>query len=312
MPNNINRRNLPSLNALRAFEAAARHLSFKGAAHELNVSQSAVSHQIKALEDNLGLTLFVRRPREVELTLNGQHYYPILREAFDRIAEGTEQMLGNRSTSILTVQVYSTFTIQWLLPRLKRFQAEKSDIQVRLHTSQANTDFHHEAVDVSILIGQANNPTLHYDRLFDSHLFPVCSPDYLQQNGPIVSPIDLKNHALLQVFPSPEDWPNWVSGMKMEPFSHNSKLQLQMESYNDALASAAQGLGVALGQQPYMNQYLESESLVEIFPNQRIRNPNHWYLVCRKNQANVTKIVSFRAWLIGQIDDDKSLEIISR
>ncbi|MFT5573341.1 MAG: LysR family glycine cleavage system transcriptional activator [Cryomorphaceae bacterium] len=306
----LDSRTLPSLNALRAFEAAARHLSFKTAAQELNVSQSAVSHQIKALEESLGLTLFIRRPREVELTLNGQHYYPILRDAFDRIADATELMLGNRSQAILTVQVYSTFTIHWLLPRLASFQLELPDIQVRLHTSQTNTDFHHESVDVAILIDRANNPTLRYDHLFDTQLFPVCSPDYLRKNGPIELPKDLKNHPLLQVFPSPEDWPNWVSGMQLEPFSYNSKLQLHMQSYNDALASAAQGLGVALGQQPYMDEYLTSGKLVEIFPEQRINNPNHWFLACRKEQADVAKIESFRAWLADQIASDCSLELI--
>jgi LysR family glycine cleavage system transcriptional activator len=312
MVHSIESRDLPSLNALRAFEAAARHLSFKTAARELNVSQSAVSHQIKALEDSLGLTLFLRRPREVQLTLSGLHYYPILRDAFDRIADGTELMLGSRSKSILTVQLYSTFAIKWLLPRLTSFQSDNADIQIRLHTSQANTDFHHESVDVAILIGLANNPTLRYDHLFDTQLFPVCSPDYLSRSGLIESPSDLKNHPLLQVSPSPEDWPNWVKGMELDPFSHNSKLQLQMESYNDALASAAQGFGIALGQQPYMSEYLDSGMLVEIFPERRITNPNHWFLACRNEQANAAKIQAFRAWLANQIDSDSSLELIGQ
>lgn len=300
-------RSLPSLNALRAFEAAARHLSFKAAAEELNVSQSAISHQIKALEQSLGISLFSRLPREVELTLNGQHFYPILRDAFDRIAEGTELILGKHSNTILTVQVYSTFTVQWLLPRLDSFQKKSPDIKVRLHTSQANTDFHHEAVDVAILIGHANNPTLHYDHLFDSELFPVCSPEYLQKNQSLDSLDELINHPLLQVSPSPEDWPNWISGVSLESFIFNPRLQLQMESYNDALASAAQGLGVAMGQQPYMKEYLESGRLVELFPGHRVPNPNHWYLACRMENSSAHKIKSFREWLRREIAADTSL-----
>lgn len=303
----IEPRDLPSLNALRAFEASARHLSFKGAASELNVSQSAVSHQIKALEDSLGLTLFLRRPRAVELTLYGQHLYPILRDAFDRIAHGVDLMVGNQAPLTLTIQVYSTFTIHWLLPRLHHFQAEHPGINVRLHTSQANTDFHHEAVDVAILIGRANNPALHYEHLFDAELFPVCSPDYLQNNGPFESPSQLAELPLLQVSASPDDWPNWVAGMNTRPLIYNPKLQLQMESYNDALASAARGLGIAMGQQPYMSDYFANGSLVEVFPGKRVRNPNRWFLVCRSEVSTTAKITAFRTWMIQQIKADSSL-----
>ena len=300
-------RRLPSLNALRVFEAAARHLSFKAAAEELSVSQSAVSHQIKALEESLGIALFLRHPREVELTLRGQLYYPILRDALDNIAEGTEMMLNKTSNTVLTVQVYSTFTIRWLLPRLEKFKSEQPNIQVRLHTSQANTDFHHDAVDAAILIGRANDSRLHYDHLFDSEMFPVCSPEYLQKHGPISSPSDLKKHPLLQVFPSPDDWPNWMAAMQVEPLRYDPRLQMKMESYNDALASAVQGLGIALGQQPYMTIDMEAGNLIEIFPGQRVSNPNHWFLACRVEKATTTKVQSFRTWLINEIDADPNI-----
>ncbi|MFT7525844.1 MAG: LysR family glycine cleavage system transcriptional activator [Arenicella sp.] len=304
-------RRLPSLNALRVFEAAARHLSFKAAAEELSVSQSAVSHQIKALEQSLSVALFLRHPREVELTLRGQLYYPIVRDALDSIADGTEMMLNKTSNTVLTVQVYSTFTIRWLLPRLDRFNTQHPNIQVRLHTSQTNTDFHHDAVDAAILIGRANNSRLHYDHLFDSEMFPVCSPEYLHKHGPIKSPSDLKSHPLLQVFPSPDDWPNWMAAMQVEPLQYDPRLQMKMESYNDALASAVQGFGIALGQQPYMTKDIEAGSLIEIFPGQRICNPNHWFLACRVEKTAATKIQSFRTWLIEEIHADPSIRPIA-
>lgn len=303
-------RRLPSLNALRVFEAAARHLSFKAAAEELSVSQSAVSHQIKALEESLGIALFLRHPREVELTLRGQLYYPIMRDALDSIAQGTEMLLNKTSATVLTVQVYSTFTIRWLLPRLEKFKSLNPSIQVLLHTSQANTDFHHDAVDVAILIGRANNSALHYDHLFDSELFPVCSPGYLQKYGPIISPSDLNDHFLLHVFSSSDDWPNWMAAMQAEPLDYNGRLQMKMDSYNDALASAVEGFGIALGQQPYMAKDLDAGTLVEIFPGQRTRNPNHWFLACRAEKTATTKVQSFREWIIAEIEADPDIQSI--
>jgi LysR family glycine cleavage system transcriptional activator len=144
------RSRLPSLNALRTFESAARHASFKGAADELCVTHSAVSHQIKQLEQALGVELFLRKPRSVELTRIGRSYYPILREAFDRISEGTDLVLNSKSHSTLTVQVYSTFAIRWLIPRMTSLSDKYPELKIRLHTSQSDVDFEHDDVDVCV------------------------------------------------------------------------------------------------------------------------------------------------------------------
>ncbi|NNC98640.1 MAG: transcriptional regulator GcvA [Gammaproteobacteria bacterium] len=304
-------RRLPSLNALRVFEAAARHLSFKAAARELNVSQSAVSHQIKALEQTLEITLFARKPRAVELTRRGKLYYPILRNAFDSIAQATEMILDETSKSVMTIQVYSTFTIRWLLPRLEHFQERHDEIQIRLHTSQSNTDFRQDDVDAAILVGQPENPLLNYDHLFDSELFPVCSQGYLNKHGPIENPADLSRHPLLQVYPSADDWRNWLAAKGLKQINPDSSMHLQMESYNDALSSAAQGFGIALGQQPYMAHDINSGALLELFPGQRVRNPNAWYLACRSEKSHALKFKLFREWLLSEINADADLKIDS-
>jgi LysR family glycine cleavage system transcriptional activator len=187
------KRRLPSLNALRAFEAAARHMSFKEAAEELSVSQSAVSHQVKGLEDALGVALFARRTRGVELTRKGAMYYPVLRSAFESIAEGTDMILEEQSVSVLTLHVYSTFTIRWLLPRLASFQESQENVQVRLHTSQSDVNFEQNDVDAAIMIGQPRDKALHYDYLFSSELSPVCCPAYLEKHGPLSQTTDLLN-----------------------------------------------------------------------------------------------------------------------
>ena len=305
MNNYQQKRRLPSLNALRAFEVAARHLSFKAAAEELNVSQSAVSHQVKALEDTLGIALFSRKTRAVELTRKGKLYYPILRNAFDTLAEGTAMILEEKSVAVLTVQVYSTFTIRWLLPRLARFQDTHESVQVRLHTAQKDVSFEQNDVDTAIMIGHATTTGLHHDHLFDCQLSPVCSPAYLEKNGPIDAPGDLAGHPILQVYPSAEDWQAWLEANHVEQV--NPDAGQQFESYEVALTSAAQGMGIALGQQPYIARELESGSLVELFPDRRVDNPQRWYLVYRSEKREQPKLALFREWLLAEIAADETL-----
>lgn len=300
-------RRLPSLNALRAFEAAARHLSFKEAASELSVSQSAISHQVKALEEHLGLELFTRRTRGIELTQKGRLYYPILRGAFESIAEGTALVLERSTDAVLTLRVYSTFTSRWLLPRLASFQRAHSEIQVRLTTAQADVNFDQDDADAAIMIGHPNKANLHYDYLFEGELFPVASPDFIQRHGPYRDPRQLEARQLIQVYPSANDWSAWLEGNQLPPLDLARGLQL--ESYDIALASAAQGMGIALGQQPYTERDLQSGALVEVFPGQRVKNPSRWYLVFRESKRNLEKLAVFRDWLLREVAADDSLRV---
>ena len=299
------RRRLPSLNALRAFEAAARHMSYKAAAEELCVSQSAVSHQVKGLEDALGVTLFVRKVRGLELTSVGKLYLPVLTVAFDGIAEGTARLLQGRSAGVLTLQVYSTFTMRWLLPRLSRFQESCPGYRVHLHTAQQDPQFAQADIDAAIIIGQPVQQGVHYLPLFDCELFPVCSPAYLADHPELRAPADLAGLDLLQVYPSPDDWPAWfrAHGLEVPP----QPAGLRFESYDVALASAVRGIGVALGQQPYMERDLRAGTLVELFPGKRVPNPNRWFLACRTEMRGQQKFAAFARWLQAEIAADDSL-----
>ena len=205
------RKKLPPLNALRSLEAAARHTSFKDAANELCVSHSAISHQVKLLEDHLGVELFTRKARAVELTRAGKLYYPVLRDAFDHILEVSQQIMAPHAADVVTVQVYSTLAIRWLIPRLPQFQASFPDIQIRLNTAQTDVDFARDDVDACIMIGKAVDDDLHYRYLFSSELFPVCSPSLLTQGGGIKTPQDLAYQTILQVYPSSKDWAIWLN-----------------------------------------------------------------------------------------------------
>ncbi len=300
------RNRLPPLNALRTFEAAARAGSFKHAAEELCVSHSAVSHQIKQLERHLGVELFVRKARSVELSKCGRAYYPVLRGAFDRIAEGTERIFKPDLPDVLTVQSYSTFAIRWLIPRLPRFRELHPEICVRLHTSQWDVDFEHEDIDVCILIGDGTRAGLRYAFLFTSSIFPVCSPSLLVDGKPFNSPRELAQQTLLQVYPSEKDWWTWLRKNGVEDVDPDSGLQF--DSYDMALNTAMQGHGVALGMEPFVTRDLEAGLLVEPLPGRHVRTPGDWNLVCRKEKANTEKLVKFREWILSEIQKDETMQ----
>lgn len=301
---NIMRKRLPSLNALRTFEVAARHGSFKRAAAELCVSHSAISHQIKSLERYLGVELFLRKSRAVELSKIGQAYYPILRDAFDRIADGTDLVFSRHGRGALTVQVYSTFAIRWLIPRLPDFRQKHPDVQIRLHTSQSDADFDNDNVDACIMIGTPSHRGLHYDYLFSSRIFPVCSPAYIFEK-PLVEPADLAGHEILQVYPSAQDWGNWLDEHQVHGV--DPKAGEQFDSYDLAMNTAMQGQGVALGMEPFVIRDLQAGLLVEPFPDRRVYNPGDWYLVCRPGKAATEEICLYRDWLLDQVGKDATM-----
>ncbi len=296
---------IPPLNALRSFEAAARHCSFRDAAEELCVSHSAVSHQIKLLERYLNVELFTRKARAVELTKAGKQYYPVLREAFELIAEGTEYLLAPQRPDVLTVQLYNTFAIRWMLPRLADFQRQHPEVSVRLTMSQQDVDFDHDDVDACIRVGQPSGSDLEYQYLFSNELFPVCSPQMAETIDRSKASTALKDAVILQVYPSEQDWRVWLEANSMEGVDPSTGLQF--DSYDHALSAALQNVGVALAQQPFVSRELASGLLVELFPEQRVVNPNQWFFVFRRERGRQQKIQKFRAWLEAAIAQDENI-----
>lgn len=304
------KRHLPPLNALKSFEAAARHCSFREASIELNVSQSAVSHQIKNLEAILGVDLFIRTVRAVELTLIGRSYYPVLKDAFDKISIGTKVILAPLDENILTIQMYSTFTVRWLMPRLQKFQDAYPSVQVRIITSQSNVDFSEQGIDLGIFIGQRRQDDTHFEYLFTPKLLAVCSPAYLEKaraSGPGLNrPSDLSRHTILQVYPSEKDWGIWLDATKASKVDPNSGQRF--DSYDHALKAAVRGLGVGLAMQPYIAEDFEFGHLVDIFPSHHVRMIGHWYLVRPKDRSLTKKIAAFQDWLLSEVREDPFLK----
>jgi len=298
-------RKLPPLNALRAFEAAARTGSFKEAAAELHVAQSAISHHIAHLEDHLQSPLFIRQFRSVELTQQGRQYLHFVTKAFDLIHQGTRELTASQGDNTLVVQTYSTFAVRWLLPRLGKFQLANPQTPVRLISSQWDPLFSKREVDVAVSIARGPDERVAYEYLFSPTLFPVCSPSLLKDGKPIQTPSDLAAYTLLQVHPSAGDWEAWIKLTGATGL--NPDAALRFDSYDHALRMAAKGLGVSLAMQPYVSQELEDEVLVNPLPDHVVAAPSPWYLAFLEDSANLPRIRAFRAWLKQEVIDDSHL-----
>src|ERR1700730_16806007 len=202
-------RRLPSLNGLKAFEAAARHESFARAAEDLCVTQGAVSHQVKALEVELGLKLFNRERQRLVITDAGRGYLEVVRDAFDRLERGTERLRQVQTSGALTVTTSPNFAAKWLVHRLGRFVEAHPDIDLRVGASHRHIDFAREDVDMAIRHGDGEWPGLRVTRLCVEEIFPVCSPKLVQGRGALRSPADLARHTLLHVNDR-RDWGKWL------------------------------------------------------------------------------------------------------
>lgn len=295
-------RDLPPLSALRAFEAAARHLSFRMAAEELGLTQSAISHQVAALERHFGTSLFDRSGRRIALTPAGRLLFPRVRDGFDRFARGAELLRRSRMSDDLRVQVYVTVAVRWLIPRLHRFQAANPNIVVRVNTSVLDWDFDSEIADLGLVCTlEPERPGLDYDLLFEALLFPVCTPALAQAGLGLRQPVELVNHALLQVYTTALDWQLWLDAAGVPNLK--GRAAPQFDSYLLAIEAALDGQGVALAPHFMVAEDLRSGRLVRPFPIE-VRQPARWYLACQSDRAGERAIEAFRSWLKAEITAD--------
>lgn len=287
---------LPPLAALRAFESAARHLSFTRAADELHVTQTAISHQIRGLEERLGVRLFRRLPRGLVLTEEAQRYLPAVRDAFARLEVATAELLAGRTSGALTASVLPSFAAKWLVPRLGRFRTAHPDIDLRISTSQHLVDFAREDVEVGIRMGRGQYPGLRVDRLFGETLIPVCSPALLEGEHPLRQPEDLRHHVLLH----DDDYTGWQLWLQLAgvedvdarrgPIFSDSALVVQ---------AAAEGQGVTLARTALAAWDIAAGRLIRPFD---VSMPHDlaYYLVCPESSAERPRIAAVRAWLLAE------------
>ncbi len=289
----MRRSNLP-LNGLRAFEAAARHLSFTRAADEMNVTQAAVSHQVKGLERRLGVTLFRRLPRALLLTDEGQSLLPELRAAFNRIAQALERVSAQEGNATLTVSLLTTFALAWLVPRLRRFQAAHPEIEVRLMTTPRLIDFAREDVDVAIRYGDGQwAGGLTVVKLFDDSLTPLCGRAHREK---LRSLSDLQRATLLHS--GDGEWSIWLSAAGVAGV--NATKGPLFDSTKMAVQAAIDGLGVAIGAPQLFADDIAAGRLFQPFPL-AVRNDKAHWLVYPEASAERLKVKAFRRWITEEV-----------
>jgi LysR family glycine cleavage system transcriptional activator len=288
---------LPSLNGLRAFEAAARHMSFTRAAAELNVTQTAISHQIRRLEEQLGLTLFIRRNRTLELTREALDYLPSIRSAFADLHRATAKLRRNDHEGRLTVSTTASLATKWLVSRVAAFQEAYPGIEVRISTSTHLVDFQREEVDIAVRYGHGIWPGLRAHWLMAEHIFPVCSPGLLSDARPLRAPEDLANHTLLHTTVSREDWQLWLTAAGL-PASIATRRGMTFDQGFMAIQAAVEGLGVALGRFHLVEADIAAGRLVAPFDTVLPQDAGY-YVVAPEATADAPKIVRFRDWLIA-------------
>jgi LysR family transcriptional regulator, glycine cleavage system transcriptional activator len=293
-------RRLPSLNALKAFEAAARHGSFTKAAEELFVTQGAVSHQVKALEGELGLRLFNRERQRLVITDAGRSYLDVVRDAFDRLAVGTNRLLHQQKAGVLTVTTSPNFAAKWLVHRLGRFADAHPDIDLRVSASLQHIDFAREDVDLAIRHGDGQWPGLSTTRLCAEELFPVCSPKFLRGRGALRSPADLRHHTLLHVNDR-RDWIKWLEAADVAAIDPDRGPIFNQASM--AIDAAVDGQGIALARTALAAWDLLAGRVVRPFAL-ALKVPYAYWIACPKSTADLPKISSFRDWLLAQAAED--------
>jgi LysR family glycine cleavage system transcriptional activator len=290
-------RRLPPLNAMRAFEAVARNGSVTAAAHELSVTQGAVSRHVASLEDWLGAKLFTRTPRGVEMTGKGLAYFRTLKRALDQIDSATRRLQKNREEDLLRLKLPPTFAIRWLIPRLASFHALHPQLDVQITTSHETADFDREDVDAYIHSEREPRAGPGFRRLFGETLLPVCSPQLLKHGPKLRKPRDLAKHVLLCSMNRPHDWPSWLAAAGVPDIDGNDGLKFE----NAALAyqAAIDELGVMIAQRALVEDDLRSGRLVAPIALP-VRTSGSYYLAYSPNRARSARLVAFEEWIVAQ------------
>lgn len=297
---------LPPLNALRAFDAAARHLSLTLAAQELHVTPGALSHQIRGLEDLLGVELFQRLPRAIRLTEAGRRLQPGLREGFEAIRRAVEAVAPRVDDRVLVISAPPGFTAKWLVPRLYRFMMAHPEIDARVSAALGFANFHGDRVDVAIRnlrIGAETDPDLVVEHLADLVYVPVCSPRLLRQVGRLREPADLARVPLIHddMLTGISDNPSWTDWLAQAGVSGVDLTRgLRLNSADHALEAAVEGAGMLLALELLAADDIRNRRLVAPF-DIKVRSRRAFYFVCPRAYERRAHVQAFRAWIRAEM-----------
>ena len=295
---------LPSLAALRVFEAAARHLSFTNAAAELCVTTSAVSRQIRALEDELGRPLFERHPRGLALTKDGAVYLAQVAEALRRLDDASAAFRGAGARRTLRLSVLASFAGNWLVPRLPAFERAHPDVDVAMEATTRYADFARDPVDLAIRFGTGPWDGVESEPLFPLEFYPVCRPELVDGDPPLRTPADLARHTWLEEVHVPQAWPLWLvaAGVAgIEPVRRHTYDHAQL-----MIDAAMAGQGVALTSDVIAERQLRERRLVKPFAITATA-PWTYHLVMRPDGRADPAIAAFRDWILGEMAAWKAL-----
>jgi LysR family transcriptional regulator, glycine cleavage system transcriptional activator len=296
---------LPPLNAIRAFEAAARHLSITVAADELNVTPGAVSRQIRSLEDTLGVQLLHRGHRQISLTGPGEDYYRAITKALDALRDATRRLTRRAKRKQLKVRAYTTFAMRWLIPRLSSFHAANPGIEVLLTASLDPVDFRKEDIDGAIRLGDGKWSGTNAYRLVANVLVPVCSPKLLAGGAKARKPAELQHQTLLHSIARPDDWRQWLEAAGVEGLV-DSRGGMSYQSSAMAYAAAVEGQGFAIAQRFLVADDLESGKLVAPFRQTVDMGDYTYYLLTPADRKESPSMATFRAWLLEQFQPSET------
>lgn len=292
-------RKLPPLNSLKAFEAAGRLLSFTRAAEELSVTQAAVSHQVKLIEEYLGISLFDRYPRRLSLTAQGKALLPEVIEAFDRVSTAISTIKQDQGSNMLSVRLAPSFAARWLSPRLKYFWLQYPEIDLSLYHAHPAVDFSRENIDIAVTYGKGDWPDVVAEPLLSLDFFPVCTPAFMNNHKPLSNIENLRYYTLLHDADN-ECWADWVKLAGLEGITVDKGTMI--DDTNVLIQAALDGQGVALGSSTFVQEYLDSGRLIKPF-DITLRNDFAYYIVCPHEHLKRPAVKAFKNWLLELADD---------
>jgi LysR family glycine cleavage system transcriptional activator len=291
---------LPPLNALRAFEAAARHLSVTLAAEELFVTPGAVSRQVRQLEEFLATPLFLRGHQQIALTRHGAEYFKAISRSLNDMREATLRLGRRVQKQALRIRAYTTFSMRWLIPRLSDFHARHSEIEVSLTTSLEDVDFDREDIDGAIRLGDGLWRGAHSHWLAPNLLCPVMSPGLPRADAPLRSPGDLSHYTLLHSLARADDWAEWLTSVGALDVDARAGTMFQSSSL--AYAAAIQRQGIAMAQLFLVEEDLRSGELVKAFDFVLDRGRFTYYLLTPSDRPEKPQMTAFRQWILERAE----------
>lgn len=302
------------LNALRAFEASARHQSFSAAAAELNVTPAAVGQLVRTLEDWLGMPLFHRAPTgrtRLVPTEAAERALPEIRAGFDRLTIGLERLKEGSANGVLTVTVSPAFAAKWLLPRIDRFQSAWPDTDVRLDTSLKPVDFVAQRIDIGVRYGAGSWPGLAAERLMDEEMYPVCAPEVARRYAALHDPTDLAHDTLIHdlSMDGHTGFPNWETWLRQAGVAERALTRgLRINNSAAVLQAALEGRGIALARSVMARDDVVSGRLVRLFPHIHFPSPLSYYVVYRPECASLPRLAAFRNWLHDEVNGPRDAD----